>query len=135
MRCSPCRGWRALAMLCLFLLAGARPLPVQAPTATCTFVRVCFTCNETKKCSLCDRLLEESHFSQPQSKQKHGRRRVCTACQKRGQWTCYVCKTRRLQSHFSRWERTRRCGHNGQRTCNTCIDMAHARQRANARLK
>ena len=61
-----------------------------------------------KKCDLCERLLEEKEFSRPQWQRKQARQRICTACQKSGKWTCYVCKTRRLRTHFSRWEKKKR---------------------------
>ena len=60
--------------------------------------------------------------------------RVCTACQRHGNWTCSVCKTRRLLTHFSLWRKKHR-GQHGKETCNICIHVKHARQHTHARLK
>ena len=123
-QCSVCSCWR-----------GPAEFPAKHQRAQCAFYRVCVTCNEQKKCDLCERLLEEKMFSQAQWKRKQSGQRVCTECQKRGQWTCYVCKTRRLQAHFSRWGKNRRCRQDGRQKCNICINMTHAGQRTHARLQ
>ena len=123
-QCSVCSCWR-----------GPAEFPAKHQRAQCAFYRVCVTCKEQKKCDLCERLLEEKMFSQAQWKRKQSGQRVCTECQKRGQWTCYVCKTRRLQAHFSRWGKNRRCRQDGRQKCNICINMTHAGQRTHARLQ
>ena len=93
-QCSVCCCWR-----------GPGQFPAKHQKPQCAFYRVCLTCKEQKKCDLCERLLEEKEFSRPQWQRKQARQRICTACQKSGKWTCYVCKTRRLRTHFSRWEK------------------------------
>ena len=123
-QCSVCSSWREPAQF-----------PAKHQRAQCQFYRVCLTCKEQKKCELCERLLEEKEFGKPQWKRKRSGQRVCTACQKRGQWTCFVCKTRRLRTHFSRWTQTRTCGQNGRQKCNICINMKHAGRRTHARLQ
>ena len=94
-QCSVCCCWR-----------GPAQFPAKHQKPQCAFYRVCLTCKEQKKCDLCERLLEEKEFSRPQWQRKQARQRICTACQKRGKWACYVCKTRRLRTHFSRWEKS-----------------------------
>ena len=123
-QCSVCCCWR-----------GPGQFPAKHQKPQCAFYRVCLTCKEQKKCDLCERLLEEKEFSRPQWQRKQARQRICTACQKSGKWTCYVCKTRRLRTHFSRWEKKRRSGRDGRQKCNICINIKHAGQRTHARLQ
>ena len=127
-QCSVCSCWREPALF-----------PAKHQRAQCQFYRVCLTCKEQKKCDLCERLLEEKEFSKPQWKPQWKRtrsgQRVCAACQKRGQWTCFVCGARRLPTHFSRWAQTRTTGQDGRQKCNICIDMKHAGKRTHARLQ
>ena len=91
-QCSVCSCWR-----------GPGQFPAKHQRAQCAFYRVCMTCNDLKKCALCERLLEEKEFSKGQWKRTRSGQRVCRACQKHGQWTCFLCNTRRLHTYFSRW--------------------------------
>ena len=123
-QCSVCCCWR-----------GPAQFPAKHQKPQCAFYRVCLTCKEIKKCNLCDRFLEEKEFSKTQWLRTQCGQRVCTVCQKRGQWTCLVCKTRRLQTHFSLWAKNRKCGQDGRQQCNICIRMKHAGQRTHTRLQ
>ena len=122
-QCSVCCCWR-----------GPAQFPTKHQKASCAFYRVCLTCKELKKCDLCDQLLEEKEFSKAKWLRTRCGQRVCTACQKRGQWTCSVCKTRRLQTHFSLWGKNHK-GQHGEQQCNICIHMKRARQRTHTRLQ
>ena len=123
-QCFVCACWR-----------GPAQFPAKHQRAQCAFYRVCMTCQDLKKCALCERRLEEKEFSKGQWKRTRSGQCVCRACQKHGQWTCIVCNTRRLRTYFSRWGQARACGQDGRQKCNICLHMMHARQRTNARLQ
>ena len=108
--------------------------PAKHQKASCAFYRVCLTCKETKTCGLCGKHLQEKNFSKAQWQRTRNKARMCTACQQHGNWTCSVCKTRRLLSHFSLWRKKHR-GQHGKQKCNICIHMKHAKQQTHARLK
>ena len=122
-QCSVCCCWR-----------GPAQFPAKHQKPSCAFYRVCLTCKETKACGLCGKHLEEKDFSKAQWQRTRNKARVCTACQRHGNWTCSVCKTRRLLTHFSLWRKKRR-GQHGKQKCNICILVKHARQQTHARLK
>ena len=122
-QCSVCCCWR-----------GPAQFPAKHQKPSCAFYRVCLTCKELKKCDLCGQHLEEKNFSKGQWRRRQCGQRICTACQRKGHWTCSVCKRRVLQTHFSLWGGKHK-GHHGRQQCNMCIHMKHAKQRTHARLQ
>ena len=134
MRRSPRRKWRTLAIAGCSCWREPTQFPPKRQKPHCSFYRVCLTCKETKACDLCGKHLEEKDFSKSEWQRTRNKVRVCTACHRQGHWTCSVCKTRRLLTHFSLW-RKQHPAHYGTQKCNICIHVKHARQQTHARLK
>ena len=112
-QCNVCRFWFA-----------ADAFSTQHRRNESSHYRVCCACEVRKPCFRCNEKKPATDYTASAWKSRNADRRICTACTKKGHWTCATCRQSLAELAFSSWRRRRPSGQDGTQQCNHCFRSA-----------